>query len=203
MESTIGKVENVKNYNDPDLELEKGDILENDVFTEGFKGLDKTAEDAIAAISKNISSENLQREKTQKKAFLDKFNGDPKKLQTEINKLKTGEKTIFTPEDIANLQKLSKLSKLKHRDNHSPETIKHGKIKIAKIASNTARTTAVGEFMKTVAGNLTNRIGDTNQWAEVKVHTDKMKLDNGTRSTQPEYSGAQQGGMPHRRQANT
>ncbi len=152
MESTIGKVENVKNYNDPDLELEKGDILENDVFTEGFKGLDETAEDAIAAISKNISPENLQREKTQKKAFLDKFNGDPKKLQTEINKLKTGEKTIFTPEDIANLQKLSKLSKLKHRDNHSPETIKHGKIKIAKIASNTARTTAVGEFMKTVAG---------------------------------------------------
>jgi hypothetical protein len=146
----------------PDLELETNDTLENDIYNKAFGSLDETATDALASISKNLSPETIQREKTQKKDFLDKFNGDPQKLQAEINKLRNHEQTIFTAEDIQNLQKLSKLSKLEHRDDHSPETINHGKIKIAKLASNTARTTAVAQFMKTVAGNLTARVGETN-----------------------------------------
>ena len=135
----FGKVETVENYDDPDLKLETDDQLETDIYQKAFADLDDQTTDSLAAISKNISPENIQREKTQKKAFLDKFNGDATKLQAEINKLKKGEKTVFTAEDIANLQKLSKLSKLEHRDDNSTKTIEHGKIKIAKLASNTAR----------------------------------------------------------------
>jgi len=166
MEEAIGEVENLDevNFDDPDLQLDdkSKDPLENDIYDKAFGNLDETQTDALAAISKNISPETVLRRKTQKKEFLAKFNGDAQKLQAEINKLKNHEKTVFTAEEIQNLQKLSKLSKLEHRDNHSPDTLKHGKIKIAKIASNTARTTAVAEFMKTVASSLTSRVGDTN-----------------------------------------
>jgi hypothetical protein len=42
--------------------------------------------------------------------------------------------------------------------------------------------------MKTVAGNLTARVGETNLWAEVKVDTKNMQLaPDWTRSTKIEY----------------
>jgi len=144
------------------LDDESKDPLENGIYKNAFSNLDEEQTDTLASISKNLSPETVQREKTQKKEFLDKFGGDAQKLQAEITKLKNHEKTVFTAEEVQNLQKLSQLSKLEHRDNHSPDTLKHGKIKIAKIASNTARTTAVAQFMKTVAGSLTSRVGDTN-----------------------------------------
>lgn len=200
MQQAVGwTVETIDNYDSPDLQNDPSDSLENTIFSNIF---DHQQESELMAVSQNTSVEQINQAKQLLHTVQTNYKGDNFQQDIQLFVQTLWNSVPWTPWDSETQNPINQLladQKTPKKDfleaiktlNHKEKTLEHGKTKIAKYSSNLARTTAVGQFMKTVAGNLTSRIGDTNLWTEVKVDTNQMKLaPDGTRSTQITYGGA-------------
>ncbi len=200
MEDAVGEVETVDYANPENIKMDESDDVESDIYETTKKlSAEPHHKMELAMIGRNDPNLNKDsakqlhdiHEKIQEKDFFggeDYFTQTPEEQKAMLSKLdpaKLQEFNAFRKKRNAVYSQINTTAHLTAQD------VENGEKMITKQLQATAQKTAVGQFMKTVAGNLTSWVGDTNLWAEVKVHTDKMKLDaNGTRSTEIEYNGA-------------
>ena len=171
MEDAVGEVETVDYTKPENIEMDENDKVESGIY-QTTKELSNEPHHKMemAMIGRNDPELNKNsakqlhdiHEKIQEKDFFagkDYFTQSPKDQKDMLSKLdpaKLQEFNTFRKERNAVYSQINTTAHL------TPKDIANGQKMMTKQLQATAQKTAVGQFMKTVAGNLTSRIGDTN-----------------------------------------
>jgi len=167
MEDAVGEVEDVDYANPENIKMDESDDVESDIYDTTKKlSAEPHHKMELAMIGRNDPNLNKDsakqlhdiHEKIAKKDFFDGedyFTQTPEEQKTMLSKLeptKLQEFNNFRKERNNIYKNINTTTHLTAQD------VENGEKMITKQLQATAQKTAVGEFMKTVAGNLTSMI---------------------------------------------
>lgn len=176
MEEAVGTVEDVDYANPENIEMDDNDPVETKIYQATQQLANEPHHKLeLAMIGRNDPNLNKDtalalhdiHEKIQEKGFFEDFPADDQDYFSQPPEQQKKMRKTLNPTQLKEFNALLKernqiYSQMNTTAHLTAKDVTNAEKMIAKKGQEIAQKTAVGQFMKTVAGSLVNRVGDTN-----------------------------------------